>query len=220
MQLPIQPTNKEDNSENKPWQPTPFRTTPYVKDEQELEETGLSVTIDDRTFNVLVKGAAERVANGWQDVVNGAADFVQNSLKKTFNPNKKPLELEDLDLFKFLPTKNEPSSSYGSPDPTPVYAPTPTIPPAVTSTITSSYGAPQAPVSSYGSPQAPVSSYGSPQVPISSYGAPKAPTVSNYGVAPKRDSTTNSYGTNFQGKYYYSRISIRMGRTYLFIHLI
>lgn len=206
MQLPIQPTNKEDNSENKPWQPTPFRTTPYVKDEQELEETGLSVTIDDRTFNVLVKGAAERVANGWQDVVNGAADFVQNSLKKTFNPNKKPLELEDLDLFKFLPTKNEPSSSYGSPDPTPVYAPTPTIPPAVTST--SSYGAPQAPVSSYGAPQAPVSSYGSPQVPISSYGAPKAPTVSNYGVAPKRDSTTNSYGTNFQGKYYYSRISV------------
>ena len=111
------------SDEDVPWHPIPFRTNPYVQDqddtEQELEETGLSLSVDGPTISFLVEGAADRVANGWQDALGGAVDFVQDSLKKTFDPNKKP-------LFNLLPNKDEPSSSYGSPT-APAYAPTPSI---------------------------------------------------------------------------------------------
>ena len=107
---------------------------------------GLSVTIDDRTFNIFVKGAARKAAQLGRDAVDVAAEFVQNSLRKTFDKHRKPLvDLEDLNLFKYLPKLNDGYEVYevtNNPhirqdEPSQYYAPTPTIAPAqVTSTIT------------------------------------------------------------------------------------
>lgn len=193
--------------DNEPWHPTPFRTTPLVKPElQQLtgsatadlllnrkdessdvdleatldadpEATGLSVTIDDRTFNIFVKGAARKAAQLGRDAVDVAAEFVQNSLRKTFDKHRKPLiDLDDLNLFKYLPKQNDGYEVYevmSKPhirqDEPSHYAPTPTIAPAVTSTITPTYGVFQEPNSNHGSAAA----------------------------SPPRGSS-NYYGTNFQ----------------------
>ena len=99
---------------------------------------GLSVTIDDRTFNIFVKGAARKAAQLGRDAVDVAAEFVQNSLRKTFDKHRKPLiDLDDLNLFKYLPKQNDGYEVYevmSKPhirqDEPSHYAPTPTIAPA------------------------------------------------------------------------------------------
>ena len=142
---------------------------------------GLSVTIDDRTFNIFVKGAARKAAQLGRDAVDVAAEFVQNSLRKTFDKHRKPLvDLEDLNLFKYLPKLNDGYEVYEvtnphirQDEPSQYYAPTPTIAPAqVTSTITPTYGVFQEPNSNHGS-----------------------------AAAPPRGSG-HFYGTNFQGIYF------------------
>ena len=138
------------------------------------------MTVDDRTFNIFVKGAARKAAELGRDAVDVAAEFVQNSLRKTFDNHRKPLiDLEDLNLFKYLPQQNDgyeiyevtkPHIRYDEPS---HYAPTPTIAPAqVTSTITPTYGVFQEPNSNHGS-----------------------------AAAPPRGSS-HFYGTNFQGIYF------------------
>ena len=99
---------------------------------------GLSVTIDDRTFNIFVKGAARKASQLGRDAVDVAAEFVQNSLRKTFDKHRKPLiDLDDLNLFKYLPKQNDGYEVYevmSKPhirqDEPSHYAPTPTIAPA------------------------------------------------------------------------------------------
>ena len=96
------------------------------------------MTIDDRTFNIFVKGAARKAAQLGRDAVDVAAEFVQNSLRKTFDKHRKPLiDLDDWNLFKYLPKQNDGYEVYevmSKPhirqDEPSHYAPTPTIAPA------------------------------------------------------------------------------------------
>lgn len=190
----------EDLSENAPWQPSPFRKSPqqqpqppdqgqreYVvsealkpSEEPDSDGSGLSITVDERTFDVFgnnLKGnmgdymnTVKSMAKDLRGMVDGAANFMQNSVKKTFSSNKKPNNDNGiLNLFGLLPNlggaDESGSSGYSAPQTTP----------------SSGYGAP---TPSYGVPLAPPVSVTTP-----SYGAPQAPVVTS---APQQ-----SYNTNF-----------------------
>ncbi len=220
---------KDTVNDEEAWKPTPFRESPYIiqslpansheheEEDTKQEDTGLSLAVDDRTFDVIggaVNGNmgnfVKTAAKDFRGFVDGAAKFVHNSVKKTLAPKRKPAVLKDsgnslLNLFGLLPPKNEeePSSGYGIPD-----APV----------LTSDYGVPEAPIISagYGVPQAEISTaYGVPNAPPISngYGPPPSPPVSttspsvNYGPPPPitdGSATTasprpnNNYNTNFQ----------------------
>ena len=164
----------------------PFRESPYSEDIKEDEivqdNSGISVSVDERTFGKInanmgtfVKGAAK----DWRGMVNGAAKFVQNSIKKTLRPKVRPPKVTKnvkgggglLGLFGLLPDKNKAeSSSYGSSTPPMVSTANPTygIP-----TVTPAYGAPTSTASaSYGVPSASVitSEYEGATGPITNYG--------------------------------------------------
>ena len=84
------------NDRNWHQQPSPFRESPYSTQEESMEETGLSIAVDERTFNAIADNAinmgkfVKTAAKDWRGVVDGAAKFVGNSIKVTLAPKKKP----------------------------------------------------------------------------------------------------------------------------------
>lgn len=158
-----------------PWisSASPFRDSPYDAEKtldgddiegMNEEDTGITLTVDDRTFDVInanmgsfVKGAAKDV----RGIVDGAANFVHNSIKKTLAPKQRPQKPSKpqkggsiFDLFGLLPGKNggnDYNAGNGNKD--------------VSSMINSNYGVPQAPPIVSTTPT-PSPNYGIPQAPV------------------------------------------------------
>lgn len=218
--------------EQKPFRASPYdpqndeEYTPLVLDEeviieeQKPEDSGISVTVDERTFDTLGSNMGRFVKTAAKDLrgmVDGVGNFVHNSIKATLAPKKRPTK--GFDLFGLLPPKNNgnPSSAYGVPQAAPLSPnivdsyglPIPqNLPPLNVQNPSSSYGVPTAPPLS--NPQTPSSSYGIPSAPPitnsqnPSYGIPSVSSISNdYAAPPSVPSTTSApantnYGTNFQ----------------------
>ena len=154
----------EDLPGTLPFRKTPFLAQPEVDDELNHDSSGLSIVVDDRTFDILGQAVNKNVgrivksaAKDWRTVVDGAAQFMGSSLHKTLAPKQKkhPEKGHFLD-FLGLSSSNSVSGNtgigkYPTTTPSPIYASTPSIPPAITpvyhqvSSISPSYGAPQSP---------------------------------------------------------------------------
>ena len=185
------------HSENAPWQPAPFRDSPFSKDisteDPNQGESGISITVDDRTFDTLgmavnknmgrlVKSAAKDL----RSAVDGAAKFMGESLKKTIAATRRPNSSQNglLGFLGLSSTKSnshsqDTSDAYGVPQappvttsptpPTPIYvSSTPSIPPATT----------------------PASSLYQVSTISADYGVPHAPPVTSASIQ-------NSFNTNF-----------------------
>ena len=155
------------------------------------DNTGISVAVDERTFNTVNANMGTFVkdtAKDWRGVVNGAAKFVHGSIQKTLRPKiKRPQSLKSnyvknvkgsgglLSLFGLLGDKNKPEASYGPPN---SQAANPT------------YGAPTV-TPSYPSPTPTLGT------PSSAYGVPSAPVITSDYARPQSNDINSNYGTNF-----------------------
>lgn len=174
----------------------PFREGPYkfediIEDDILQDDTGISVAVDERTFNTINANMGTFVkdtAKDWRGVVNGAAKFVHGSIQKTLRPKiKRPQSLKSnyvknvkgsgglLSLFGLLGDKNKPEASYGPPN---SQAANPT------------YGAPTV-TPSYPSPTPTLGT------PSSAYGVPSAPVITSDYASPQSNDINSNYGTNF-----------------------
>lgn len=180
--------------------PAPFRESPYkfqdiIEDDILQDDTGISVAVDERTFNTINANMGTFVkdtAKDWRGVVNGAAKFVHGSIQKTLRPKiKRPQPPKSnyvknvkssgglLSLFGLLGDKNKPESTYG-----------PSNPQAANPT----YGAPTV-TPAYRIP--PASPTPTPGTPSSAYGVPSAPVITSDYASPQSNDINSNYGTNF-----------------------
>ena len=149
--IDFRPSQKVDQSSGVEHLPeTPFRKTPFLAD-PEGDSSGLSIVVDDRTFDILGQAVNKNVgrivksaAKDWRTVVDGASKLMGSTLQKTLAPKQKK-------KGHFLDFLGLSSGKYPTTTPSPIYASTPSIPPATTpvyhqvSSISPSYGAPQSP---------------------------------------------------------------------------
>ena len=94
--IDFRPSQKVDQSSGVEHLPeTPFRKTPFLAD-PEGDSSGLSIVVDDRTFDILGQAVNKNVgrivksaAKDWRTVVDGASKLMGSTLQKTLAPKQK-----------------------------------------------------------------------------------------------------------------------------------